>query len=95
MFEMTKRLELLVHGRVQLVMFRDYTKRGARRLGLTGTVRNNPEGTVSVVAEGEEERLLKLIERVRTGSLLSRVDRIDEKWMEPSGSFTSFNILYE
>jgi acylphosphatase len=91
---MQKRLESLVSGRVQMMMFRDFVTRNARPLGLMGTVRNNPDGTVSVVAEGEEVKLKELLDIIRKGSLLARVDGATEKWSEPLGNFTTFDILY-
>lgn len=91
---MQKRLEVLVSGRVQLVMFRDFVTRNARARGLVGTVRNNPDGTVSVVAEGGEEKLGELLTAIRKGSILSRVDGVTEKWSEPLGGYKNFNILY-
>lgn len=75
-----------------MVMFRDFTRRGAVALGLTGYVANNEDGSVTVVAEGTEERLKSLIVRMRRGSLLSRVDDIKETWEEPTGEFTGFVI---
>ncbi|MFA5997623.1 MAG: acylphosphatase [Candidatus Paceibacterota bacterium] len=93
--DMQKRLESIVSGRVQMVMFRDFVTRNARARGLTGTVRNNPDGTVSVIAEGNEAKLVDLLALVRKGSLLSRVDDATEKWSEDLGNFTSFDILYK
>ena len=92
---MTKRLEMEVFGRVQFVMFRDFVKRGAQKGGMVGTVKNSSRGTVLITVEGEELLLQKLLERVKMGSLLSRVDRVEERWLQPSGTFHSFSILYE
>ena len=92
---MQKRLESLVSGRVQMMMFRDFVTRNARSIGLVGTVRNNPDGTVSVVAEGDEIKLNKLLAIIRKGSLLARVDEATEKWSEPLGNFKNFDILYK
>lgn len=91
---MEKRLECTVYGRVQMVMFRDFVTRKARARSLVGTVKNNSDGTVSVVAQGEEGKLRELLERLHHGSLLARVDRVEEKWSEPLGKFKSFDILY-
>lgn len=91
---MQKRLEVQVSGRVQLVMFRDFVTRNARSRGLKGTVRNNPDGTVLAVIEGEESKILEILGRIRKGSLLSRIDNVEEKWSEPLGEFKSFDILY-
>ncbi len=91
---MQKRLECRVSGRVQLVMFRDFTQRKAFGLGLVGTVKNNPDGSVSVVAEGDEEALKKFLVLVHKGSILSRVDDVSEKWSESLGEYKNFAILY-
>jgi acylphosphatase len=92
---MNERLEAVVYGRVQLVMYRDFVRRGAQALGLTGYVKNAPDGTVSVVAEGAHEKLLRLLERLKRGSLLSRVEKVEEKWVESRGTFANFVIAYD
>lgn len=91
---MKKRLQCTVFGRVQMVMYRDFTCRTARSLGIVGTVKNNDDGTVSVVAEGEEEALSAFLEKLRRGSLLAKVERIAASWENARGEFTSFEILY-
>lgn len=91
---MQKRLEIQVFGRVQMVMFRDFVKRNARAMKITGTVRNNPDSSVSVVAEGDEGKLKELLAMVCKGSILSRVDKVKEEWLEPLGNYKNFDILY-
>ena len=91
---MQKRLECKVFGRVQLVMFRDFVQRKASSRGITGTVKNNPDGSVSVIAQGEETKLQELLNLLHQGSVFSRVDRVEEYWSEPLGEFKSFDILY-
>ncbi len=56
-----------VTGRVQGVFFRVSTQREAQSLGLTGFVRNEPDGSVYIEAEGEEEALQKLLAWIRAG----------------------------
>jgi acylphosphatase len=92
---MNTRLVAKIYGRVQMVMFRDFTMRKARGLGLVGTVRNMSDGSVFVVAEGEEEKLSELLQKLHEGSLLSKVEHIEMSFEEPSGEFTSFNIAYD
>ena len=92
---MKKRIEASVTGRVQMVMFRDFTVRSARKLGIFGSVRNAKDGSVEVTAEGEEEELEKLLELLKEGSILSHVDEVKAAWMEPQGEFASFSIIYE
>jgi len=91
---MQKQMTCTVSGRVQMVMYRDFTCRRARALGLTGWVKNNDDGTVTVVAEGEEDVLRELLSFLHSGSMLSRVDDVRSAWKEPSGSFSSFSIVY-
>jgi acylphosphatase len=92
---MNERLEAVVRGRVQLVMYRDFAKRSARALGLTGHVKNVSNGTVVVVAEGSREALLQFLKRLRRGSLLSHVENIEERWSESRGDARSFVISYD
>jgi len=75
-------------------MFRDFAQRKARVLKLFGTVQNLSDGTVRVVAQGEESVLKKYIDYLKQGSILSRVDGIDVVWTESSSIFTDFQILY-
>lgn len=89
-----KRVKLRISGIVQGVGFRAFVWRNARSLGLKGYVRNVPDGTVEVVAEGEESTLRKLVELCRRGPMLARVDSVVEEWSEPTGEFTSFSIAW-
>ena len=91
---MIKRLECTVYGRVQKVMFRDFTRRSARALGVVGTVQNEKDGTVRVVAEGDEMLLKALLAELHRGSAFSKVEKVVELWDEPTGEFISFNIVY-
>lgn len=91
---MQSAVEVSVTGRVQLVMFRDFTRRAARRLGLVGEVENLPDGSVRVYAEGPRETLETLIEYLNKGPLLARVERVVPLWVSPRGGFTSFSIRY-
>ena len=92
---MHERLEALVSGRVQLVMYRDFTARAARGLGLVGEVKNLPDGSVRVVAEGTHEQIEKLIEKLKKGSLLARVEKVSVSWKPPTGEFKKFEIAYD
>ena len=84
----------LVVGRVQMVMFRDFTARRARRYGITGTVRNLNDGTVEVVAQGSKESLTKLLNDIHRGPLLANVSRVEATWREVEKPFDSFDIVY-
>ncbi|MDE2079154.1 MAG: acylphosphatase [Patescibacteria group bacterium] len=84
----------IVSGRVQLVMYRDFTQRNARRLGIVGEVANLPDGTVRVIAEGEQKALDAFLARLWKGSLLARVDNVRIDKREPGGTFKSFTINF-
>ncbi|WP_426490482.1 acylphosphatase [Hymenobacter sp. 102] len=65
-----------VHGHVQGVFFRQSTQQEARRLGLTGTVRNNPDGSVTLEVEGPLEVLQQLEAWSHQGPPAARVDEV-------------------
>ncbi|WP_457675056.1 acylphosphatase [Thiolapillus sp.] len=69
-------MRCIVSGRVQGVWFRETTRRKALELGLTGQALNLRDGTVEVIACGEEQALQALQEWLWTGSPLSRVDDV-------------------
>lgn len=86
-------LQVVVHGQVQGVFFRDFVKKQASALGLTGYVRNLPDGnSVEVVAEGETEKLKKLRENLKVGPSRARVEKVDTSEGEYSGSYFDFKI---
>lgn len=87
-----ERLDLKVHGRVQGVAFRWHTCARARDLGLVGWVRNRPDGSVRIVAEGSRDKLEALLAWAGRGPDRARVDRVEPSWVEPTGSLTGFDI---
>ena len=91
---MRKRLEATVLGHVQGVSFRYYTLREARHLGLTGWVANRMDGTVVVVAEGEEQLIDKLIVFLRRGSPKARVHDLKLNHFPASNEFKDFTVRY-
>jgi len=88
------RLEAIVHGHVQGVNFRYYTHRQASALGLTGYVRNEWEGTVRVVAEGDKPQLASLLAWLHRGPPSADVERVDVTWKEFTGEFQRFEVRY-
>lgn len=90
-----KRIHLVVRGRVQDVFFRASTQREARRLGLTGFVKNRLDGAVEVVAEGEEDQVKDLLNWSQHGPSTARVDKVDTRWRSYTGEFTGFKIVTE
>jgi acylphosphatase len=89
-----RRLTARVTGQVQGVGFRQFTRQEARRLGLRGTVRNRPDGSVEVVAEGVEAQLRELLVRLRRGPAAASVAEVEAGWAAASGEYRSFEIGY-
>jgi acylphosphatase len=58
-------------------------------------VRNNPDGTVELVAEAEKSSLEELLSKCKQGSVWSRVEIINSKWEKPTGEFSGFEIMRE
>ena len=88
------RVHLIIHGLVQGVFFRDSTRRKARSLGISGWVRNRPEGTVEVVAEGPEETIDQFVAWCNRGPSGAEVIQVDEDRGSWSGQFDSFDIVH-
>ena len=86
------RIHLKVSGRVQGVYFRASTVEQARRLGLSGWVMNCPDSSVEVIAEGEIERLEKLILWCRKGPPGADVKEVHTQWEAVKEEFQSFYI---
>ena len=89
---MRRRVEIRVFGKVQGVFFRNEAKDIADSFGLFGWIKNEGDGSVKIVAEGDEEKLKELVEWCRSGSEWSRVELIDTEWHKATGEFTSFKI---
>ena len=89
-----RRLEAVVHGWVQGVGFRWRTRDVARRLGLQGYVRNRPDRTVEVVAEGPESALRELLSFLEAGPTGAVVERVDASWLPPGTQLRGFEVRY-
>ncbi len=87
-----KRIHLVIRGRVQGVYFRASAAREAKRLGLTGWVKNRPDNAVELVAEGEEDQVKDFLAWAQHGPSTARVDKIDTRWRSYTGEFASFEI---
>ncbi len=71
------RVHVWITGRVQGVFFRAYTRDAAHTIGVTGWVRNLPDGRVEAVFEGEPDKVERMIEWCRKGSPMSRIESVD------------------
>lgn len=94
LFKERARVRIVVRGKVQGVFFRDYVKKEAEKMQLTGWVKNTDDGAVEIVAEGDKSCLRQFIVLCEKGNPLSTVTKIDYDWEEYSGKFNDFYINY-
>jgi len=87
------RAHVWISGRVQGVFFRAHTKELADELGLTGWVRNLPDGRVEAIFEGEEDAVKEAIEWCKRGPPLASVEMVEVRYERPTGEFRGFRIL--
>jgi acylphosphatase len=88
-----KQVHMRVFGRVQGVYYRASAQREAKRLGLTGWVKNRKDLTVELMAEGEEAGIKDLIAWAQRGPSAARVDKVDVRWRSFCGDFPDFRIV--
>ena len=86
------RATITVHGRVQGVSYRANARRKAQELGLRGYTRNNPDGSVEIVAEGDSELIERLTDWGRHAPTTARVSSLDVERSEPTYEFRDFEI---
>ena len=89
-----KRVHAIVHGRVQGVFFREYTRRQAELLGLSGWVMNLPDRTVETVFEGDVTSVDSMIQWLNTGSPMSAVTDVDLHEEDLRDEPAEFKIRY-
>lgn len=89
-----KRVEIIVHGRVHGVSFRYYTREMAERLNLLGWARNEPEGSVKIIAQGKNEDLSLLIEWAKEGPRHAQVEKIETRWLEAGDDLRGFEVRH-
>ncbi|MGY2743506.1 acylphosphatase [Pseudarthrobacter sp. O4] len=88
------RLTARVGGTVQAVGFRYWTVRKAEELGLTGSVRNNDDGSVGIVAEGPQMAVLEFRRWLRSPQAPGRVENVEEQISRDTGEFNNFGVVY-
>lgn len=88
---MTARAHVVVTGRVQGVFFRAEARDRASSLGLAGWVRNNADGSVEAVFEGERDRVESMVDWCRRGPPHAHVEDVQVAWEDPRGE-TGFTV---
>ncbi|MFH2110529.1 MAG: acylphosphatase [Candidatus Bathyarchaeota archaeon] len=86
------RATITIHGRVQGVGYRANAKRKATQYGLKGYTRNQPDGSVEIVAEGDPIQIEKLVAWCSHGPTMSHVTRINVENSAATGEYRDFNI---
>ncbi|MBS4169047.1 acylphosphatase [Parachlamydia sp. AcF125] len=87
-------LHAIIKGHVQGVGFRYTVQNYANQMGIFGVVRNLPDGSVELIAQGVQEILEKLLEKIREGPGVGRVDSLMIEYTEVKVPYHSFNIVY-
>lgn len=87
-------VHVIISGRVQGVFFRMETQRTARHLGVTGWVRNLPNGTVEAVFEGPRKQVDAMLNWCRQGPPSAKVDDLGIQQRPYGGEFKRFQVRY-
>ncbi|HLD33650.1 MAG TPA: acylphosphatase [Candidatus Nanoarchaeia archaeon] len=90
---MNRRIKIIIHGKVQHVSFRSEARFQAKNFGLKGWIRNNPTGTVEVIAEGDEEKIKEFLRWCARGTLNSVVEKVEHEWHPYIGEFLQFQTV--
>lgn len=88
-----KRVNAKIYGIVQGVGFRNFVRTHAKKLGVTGWIKNNLDGSVETVLEGSKEAIEDLLERCKKGTFLAWVEKVEVREEEPKNDFDDFIIL--
>ena len=88
------RVHVIISGRVQGVCYRMETQHAAEQLGVSGWVRNRPDGRVEAVFEGDPARVNQVLQWCRKGPPLSQVSQVDVSWEAYIGEFEGFDITF-
>jgi len=89
---MLKQTHLYIKGDVIGVGFRAWTKIQAKIIGVVGWVRNHQDGFVEVVVQGDEDKVKSMIELLKKGPPVSRVDDVEVYWQDAKEIFDEFEI---
>ena len=90
---MKKQVTCILFGEVQGVFYRRFVKEAADKRRLVGSVRNCRDGTVEVIAEGEETLLREFLRELKETHPRARVKHSNEVWSNITGTFSDFRML--
>lgn len=89
------RVRVVISGLVQGVFFRHYARKNAVTFGLSGWVKNRPDGRVEALLEGRESQVAMMLEWFRIGPPSARVTDVAVFREKATGEFTDFTIRYD
>ncbi|OGH20206.1 MAG: hypothetical protein A3D74_00815 [Candidatus Levybacteria bacterium RIFCSPHIGHO2_02_FULL_37_13] len=84
---------VLILGFVQGIGFRQFIKRNANRLGITGWVKNTEGNRVEAMFSGQKEKIEEMIKLCRKGPFLADIKRVDVEWEQSAQNFETFEII--
>jgi len=88
------KIKIKVFGYVQGVFFRYTTRKVARKLGLTGYVKNMSDGTVYIEAEGPQDKLFELLNFSKQGPKHAQVEKVEHEFTHPTNEFKGFDYEF-
>jgi acylphosphatase len=88
-----KQAHVFISGSVQGVGYRQFVKQNARKLDLTGWVRNTEDGGVEAVLQGEESMIEVMLEQCKKGPFLAEVEHCGFEWEEAEEQYEEFKII--
>lgn len=86
--------EISIKGRVQGVGFRQFVKDKANDFDISGWVKNMPDGSVFVKAEGDEKDMEPFLDYLKGGPSMGRVDNLSKDRIDSPAGFSEFGIRY-
>lgn len=86
---------LMIRGFVQGVGYRKWARKIAQNEGITGWVRNLPDGSVEALLQGDKATIEKVIAEYKKGPFLSEIEEVDVVWEEQKESFEDFTIRHD
>ncbi|OGD85396.1 acylphosphatase [Candidatus Curtissbacteria bacterium RIFCSPLOWO2_01_FULL_41_18] len=90
---MEVRVNIKIFGSVQGVFFRRSAKLEAEKLGIVGWVKNDGNGSVEAMAQGERDKVDEFIKWCKKGPPFAKVEKVEVKWLSESQDFDRFDIL--
>lgn len=90
-----KELTIQVYGRVQGVRFRTFTKEQALKTGINGYVKNDSEGSIRIIAQGDEASLRNFLDSIQRGSTFAKVEGLSYRWTSPQTNYKNFFIMID